>query len=77
MTKSMYKCKKCGDKFFHLKEVGPHLGLYCSNEHFIGWISKTAIQSNIEKVDADVSERTVDSINYQNDNSDNKLPWEE
>lgn len=44
MYKSEEACKNCGCKIIYYKNVGPHIGKYCSNcDKWIMWVAKSDV----------------------------------
>lgn len=81
MIGTIYECKKCRNSYMYLKENGPHIGLYCTNGHFITWLNKKSIECNINRNDASCGKNSrvifTDDFNSDTEESDDKCPWED
>lgn len=82
-------CKYCGDNFYKVKYVKPHVGLYCSGcGKWHKWLSKQEkqkygiitpedLQENIEKSKAEMLDDFQDTVlkNILNSVDDEEVPW--
>ena len=79
INKYWHKCKSCGNKNgeYHLKQTGPHYGLYCSVcGQWVKWVKQNEMlhimgNKNINKIyDKDYNKTTV----YKAMNLDEPIP---
>lgn len=69
------KCPKCNNASFIVRNVGPHVGLYCEKcGVWIRWIKQHKThQMSIEEFMQEAASEQVSMT----DEEQNKLPWEE
>lgn len=87
MYKSKEACKNCGCKIIYYKNVGPHIGKYCSNcDKWIMWVAKSDVPDDFldklksrkqEEDDFDkptkMERQFENNCNYYDEEDD--LPW--
>lgn len=73
MYKSEEACKNCGCKIIYYKNVGPHIGKYCSNcDKWIIWVAKSDVPDDFDEP-TKMERQFENNCNYYDEEDD--LPW--
>lgn len=87
MYKSEEACKNCGCKIIYYKNVGPHIGKYCSNcDKWIIWVAKSDVPDDFldklksrKQEEDDFDEPTKMERQFENNcnyyDEEDDLPW--
>lgn len=87
MYKSEEACKKYGCKIIYYKNVGPHIGKYCSNcDKWIMWVAKSDVPDDFldklkscKQEEDDFDEPTKMERQFENNcnyyDEEDDLPW--
>lgn len=87
MYKSEEACKNCGCKIIYYKNVGPHIGKYCSNcGKWIIWVAKSDVPDDFldklkscKQEEDDFDEPTKMERQFENNcnyyDEEDDLPW--
>lgn len=60
------RCKNCGCEEFYMKEVGPHIGAYCSNcDKWIKWLPRNVYENRFENRFENKVEEPIDKCDIE------------